>query len=275
MKAFHSLLTTSTFLSIPLLGEQVIEVSNQSTEIPLVSESIPLLIEQWSDDANISILAHDKASVIVVIEEFDARNDDKDTASVRFDDKSGRLRVNLRGDLDESDLTYFVPVNTSAELKCSDGDIRIEGINGNIEISADDGDIELKEIGGSIVAKASNGDIIISRISGSLVAHSEDGDVEVALGQEDRLTIASLASEDGDIDLELPADFNGTLAASTADGDFSSDFPIDMSAPSKGSTLKKGLFKVAGRIGPPGPDDAQLAMATSDGNITIRKQDSH
>ena len=272
MKAFLNTLACCSLLSLSLTGEQVVEVSNQSTEIPLASGSAPLLIQQWSDDGSLVIIAHDKAKAIVVIDEFDRENEDKDSATISYDDKSGRLRVRLRGDLDESDLTYYVPANTSAELKCSDGDVLIEGIEGTIEISADDGDINLKDIGGSIVARADDGDITISGISGSLVAHSDDGDVEVSLEKGDKLTIASLASEDGDIDLELPADFNGTLAASTVDGDFSSDFPIDMSASSKGSTLKKGLFKVAGRIGPPGSKGTQLAITTSDGNISIRKQ---
>lgn len=271
MKTLLFTLSAASLLALPMKAEQVIGVTGQTTEIPLVDGHAPLHIKQWHEEGNLNIMGHDKASIIVLIDEFDSGNEDRDSATVRYDEKTGRLSVFLRGDLDESDLSYFVPSNSSAEIKNSDGDIEVSGIAGTIEISADDGDIVLTDVGGSIEVRTDDGDIEITGVSGSLVAHSDDGDFEVVVEKENTLQIASLATEDGDIDLILPPDFSGHLAASTADGDFSSDFTLNMGRTGQSLTSNRGLFKVAGQIGPEGSDGCRLSITTSDGDISIRK----
>lgn len=272
MKSLLYTLSAFSLLPLSLTAEQVIGVTANRTEIPLTEGHAPLIIQQWHEEESLTVTGHDKASIIVVIEEFDTEDEDRDSATIRYDEKTGRLRASLRGDLDESGLSFFVPPNTSVELKNSDGDVEVSGIEGNIEISASDGDVVLSKVAGSIEIRADDGDIEIAGISGSLVAHSDDGDVTIEIGPGNTLEMASIASEDGDIDLLLPADFSGHLAASTADGDFSSDFSLNMASTGELSRSSRGLFKVAGHIGSAPSEGGRLAVATSDGNITIRKQ---
>ena len=277
MKTLIYTLTTASLFAFSLNAEQVISVTDHVTEIPLVEGHAPLHIQQWHEDGDLQITGHDKASIIVEITDFDSSKEDRDSAAIRYDEKTGRLRVSLRGDLDESDLSYFVPINSSVELKNSDGDVAISQIEGTIEVSADDGDIVMDQVAGSIEVRTDDGDISATGISGSLVAHSDDGDVELSVESGKGLEMASIASEDGDIDLLLPADFSGQLAASTADGDFSCDFPVLMERYHKAPGIndknsRSGLFKVAGLIGPDDSSDTRLSLATSDGDITIRKQ---
>lgn len=159
------------------------------------------------------------------------------------------------------DLEIQTPVNTSLNLKAiNNGEIKVEGVQGEIE--ADD----------------INGAVTLTNISGSAVAHALNGKVTVTFVQVDPQKAMSFSSLNGDIDVTFPATLKANVKLKTDHGDVFSDFDITTREPAKpmveDSRSEKGKYRVRmdravyGTINGGGPE---IQFSNFNGSIYIRK----
>ena len=129
-----------------------------------------------------------------------------------------------------------VPYLTACEIKTSDGDIHINGLEGTQTCKASDGDINLHDIKGATNAITSDGDISLADIVGAAEATTSDGDIKITACKGDVKAKAS----DGDIKL---SDIGGLVYSRTSDGNI-------------------GLYNIKGEV----------TGITSDGNIRMEME---
>jgi len=168
-------------------------------------------------------------------------------------------------------LQILAPVKTTCNLKTSDGDIEMIGLQGKQNCKTSDGDILIEDIQGNLQAKTSDGDIEISGIDGTLDASTSDGDINIKNIRGE----TSLKTSDGKISAE---DINGDVVAITSDGNiiFENVIGIHSARTSDGNiTFKdmKGSFSAQTSDGDIRGDfqtlSGRLDLKTSDGDISV------
>ena len=173
-------------------------------------------------------------------------------------------------------------IDGEVTAKTVSGDVRVSRISRKISLNNVSGDIHVSDITGSSAINTVSGDIRINRVGSSVRANSFSGDINIeSSAYEINLTASvfsgsirfngrlnpdglyKINSFSGDVTLNLPADSNFVIDATTSKGSIKSDFDI------KGNreTQKKGerLKGVVGSDGPP------VILSTSSGSIQIRK----
>jgi DUF4097 and DUF4098 domain-containing protein YvlB len=159
------------------------------------------------------------------------------------------------------DLDIQTPVNTSLKLKTiNNGEIQVEGVQGEIE------------------ANDINGAVTLTSISGSAVAHALNGRVTVTFAQVDPQKAMSFSSLNGDIDVTFPATIKANVKLKSDHGDVFSDFDIATRAGGgpvvEDSRSEKGKYRVRidravhGTINGGGPE---IQFSNFNGSIYIRK----
>jgi hypothetical protein len=107
------------------------------------------------------------------------------------------------------DLVITAPRRSSLQLKCmNNGDIEVEGIEGDIE------------------ANNLNGRVTLKNVSGTVNAHSLNGKVTAILDSVDPSKPVSFSTLNGDIDVTLPANPKANVRMKTDNGEIYSDFEV-------------------------------------------------
>ncbi|MGJ5819885.1 DUF4097 family beta strand repeat-containing protein [Paludibaculum fermentans] len=159
------------------------------------------------------------------------------------------------------DIEIQVPMRTSLKLKSTnDGEITVEGVQGDVEVSN------------------INGPVTLTGISGSVVAHALNEKVKVVFSQVDPQKQMSFSSLNGDIDVTFPANLKANVKLKTQRGEVYSDFDVVMTAAPKATTegarTEKGKYRVKldqsiyGTINGGGPE---MQFSNFNGSIYIRK----
>ena len=77
-------------------------------------------------------------------------------------------------------LRVWLPRDFSADVRCSDGPIRIEDLRGEVRARTGDADIEVSAVEGRVRLRGGSGSVRISEVSGDVDVRIEDGDVEMS-----------------------------------------------------------------------------------------------
>ena len=151
----------------------------------------------------------------------------------------------------EVSVEVYTPVKSSCNLRSSDGDIFISGLNSDQKCITSDGDIKISKINGKLNLHTSDGDIDISEILGDLELKTSDGDI-IAKNVEGA---ARLITSDGDISL---SNLTGAVGAKTSDGDIHArDCNGSMTAVTSDGDIRCNFLKVTNKV----------SLITSDGDI--------
>jgi DUF4097 and DUF4098 domain-containing protein YvlB len=159
------------------------------------------------------------------------------------------------------DIEIQVPMRTSLKLKSvNDGEITVEGVQGDVEVSN------------------INGPVTLTGISGSVVAHALNEKLKVSFNQVDPQKPMSFSSMNGDIDVTFPANLKANVKLKTQRGEVYSDYDVVMTAAPKATTegarTEKGKYRVKldqsmyGTINGGGPE---IQFSNFNGSIYIRK----
>ena len=163
-----------------------------------------------------------------------------------------RNNYNWRNQYDVS-FEIYTPIQTLCDLKTSDGDIRLSGLNANQKCKTSDGDILIKKINGNVDLRTSDGDINGYGIIGDVEMETSDGDIDVE-GLEGSIRIIT---SDGDISVK---DAAGAISATTSDGDIlAKDCSGSMIASTSDGDIRCNFLKITN----------ELSFDTSDGDINI------
>lgn len=141
----------------------------------------------------------------------------------------GAVRVaNVSGDVQIRDS------GGALDVRSIRGEVVVVDARGAVRASSQADDVTLRRVVGSVEVHSGNGDIILDQIESMAVrAEAQDGDIvftgSIANGGE-----YSFYLHDGDVLLEIPADVSARVSVSTFDGEFSSDFPVQVESFSAG-----------------------------------------
>lgn len=177
--------------------------------------------------------------------------------SVEEEDNVVQVRVNSNAD---SHIVISVPPDTSLHLRSAQGDVTAEGIRGEVE------------------ANTSNGEIRLTGISGTVVASSSNGEIKVVMDKVDPGKPLSFSSNNGDVDVTLPADFKGNVKLRSLHGSVWSDFDVKLTA-GQSVTNKSGGAEGRFRVeidrtvlGTINGGGTEASFNTLNGRILIRKK---
>jgi hypothetical protein len=144
--------------------------------------------------------------------------------------------------------------------------------------SVNGGAIEVEGVEGEINIENTNGRVTATDVAGAVTAHSMNGAVHVTMRQVSPGKALSFASQNGTVDVTLPADIKANAKMRTGHGDIWTDFdiqtkpapsPVAQDARPQGGRYRINLdTDVYGTINGGGSD---LTLSTFNGSIYIRK----
>ncbi len=106
----------------------------------------------------------------------------KEYAVVEIINDNSRLEINVKRIIKRNVSVGFLiktPINSSADLKTSGGNIELRGISGQQKIMTSGGNIKLENIKGAVLAKTSGGNIRISDSSAEFNASTSGGNISL------------------------------------------------------------------------------------------------
>lgn len=146
-----------------------------------------------------------------------------------------------------------VPKKTACDLRSSDGNIYLKGLEANQICKTSDGDIELSFIKGDVKGTTSDGDVFANEIFGFTDLKTSDGDVKI----KNILGDCNLVTSDGNIDV---FDTKGEIFAHTSDGNITfDDLKGSLEAETSDGNIKGSIIDLY----------KKLDLSTSDGDIDI------
>src|SRR5712691_2518298 len=136
-----------------------------------------------------------------------------------------------------------VPASTDLELRSHNGGISLAGVRGRTEFTTTNGGVRVRDAGGSVHGRTTNGGVKVS-LSGS----RWDGEG------------LDVATTNGGVVLEVPADYNAHLETGTVNGGMRLDFPVTVEG-----RLDRQLSTELGAGGP------TVRAVTTNGGIQVRR----
>lgn len=157
------------------------------------------------------------------------------------------------------------------------GDIQVADASGGASLYTMGGDIRIERGAGRIVAKTMGGNIEIRSLAGSAEVSTMGGTVRVNVDGNGPGWDLDLHSLGGEIELTLPADFNGEFSVELEEGDrmhdlrVVSDFPLNIQESSQARFFGSRHYvqTATGRVGTGGN---HVRITTVGSDITIRKK---
>lgn len=170
--------------------------------------------------------------------------------------------VNIRAGSGNGDVSVSGAGETVAST--GNGRVRVSAAGGPVEASSGNGVISVDGAQGPVTASTGNGDVTVSTSLGPVTASSGNGDLEVSM---DRLTSdrdMTFSTGNGRVTITVPADFAADVETDTGNGQFESDFPIQMRGRISPSHMR-------GTIGSTSTS-RRLRVSTGNGTIEIHKK---
>lgn len=160
------------------------------------------------------------------------------------------------------DIVVHMPKLARLDLHTQDGNIEVHDMKGDFTLKSGDGHQQIDHIDGTLDAGSGDGEIELTGRFDKLNVRSGDGRVEARVLPGSKMASDwSMRAGDGNIHLQLPADFSADLEALTGDGRIDFELPVQMTGRMNGKTIH-------GRIGNGG---ALLNLHTGDGSIRVEK----
>lgn len=163
---------------------------------------------------------------------------------------SGDLEaVKIAGEIDFSGASsdfQIEDIKGDMKISTASGDGLIETVRGNVDLGTSSGDIQIFGLKGDLKFRTSSGDVRCSDISGFVDGRSTSGTIKIKQLKNEN-GIYNVEAISGDIFLELPHNFAGSLEIGTVSGDI--DTQIDMNIHYSSSKCLKGdIGSGSGRI---------------------------
>jgi DUF4097 and DUF4098 domain-containing protein YvlB len=144
-------------------------------------------------------------------------------------------------------------------LRSVQGSVKLKGAKGRIEVHSVNEDVRVSDASGEIVAETVNGEIVLERVDAtSLEATTINGDVgyDGPIRNGGRYT---LSSHNGDVTLAAAPNASASIAVSTFNGEFESEFPVTLTETRKGKRFSFSL----------GSGSAQVSLESFQGTVQL------
>jgi putative adhesin len=144
-------------------------------------------------------------------------------------------------------------------LQSVQGSVSLRGARGSVEVHSVNEDVSVSASAGEVTAETVNGEVTLSRVDASSVtATSVNGDLDYdgPIRDGGRYTFST---HNGSITLSVAQGTNASVAVSTFNGEFTSDFPVTITETRKG---KRFSFRL-------GSGSAQVTLESFQGTIQL------
>lgn len=184
--------------------------------------------------------------------EVESRSLDVSVAGV-----SGAMRIgSLSGDVSVRD------VDGPLEVRTMRGEIVVVDARGTVRVSSQSDDVTLRRISGPVEAHSGDGDLLLEDIQAETVrVEAQDGDVTFS-GTITPGGDYGFFVHDGDATIALPDGTSARVSVSTFDGEFRSDFTVQVDRLRSGRELDFVL----------GSGEARLRIEVFDGEIRLLRR---
>jgi DUF4097 and DUF4098 domain-containing protein YvlB len=259
----------------------------KGTRLVLTNNAGEVVVQSWDRD-------------VVKIE---ATHGERDTVDVQTADQT--LRIRNRSTRGPSGLVDYrltvprwMPVNLSGSylegsIEGTTAEVTVETVHGNVRVVGGSGAVSVRSVMGTIlVDKASgrvqattvNEGIRLTNVTGDMTAETTNGDIVVENAQTSSLEVSTvngdvtfngtvrdngayrLTTHGGDVRVGLGGAANATVFVRTFQGDFSSDFPIELpQGQSRDSGSKRFNFTL-------GNGSARIEVQSFNGDIHLARR---
>ena len=149
--------------------------------------------------------------------------------------------------------------NGLISLRSVQGSVSLEGAKGRISVNSVNEDVAVSRSAGDIMAETVNGEIMLDRVDASTVdANTVNGDISYN-GPVRNGGRYAFSTHNGDVTLTVAEGTNASVAVSTFNGEFESEFPVPLSGTHKG----KGFNFILGT------GSAQVTLESFQGTIQL------
>lgn len=160
------------------------------------------------------------------------------------------------------DIIIQMPREGNVNLRTDDGKIEVAGLKGDMNLHSGDGSENIENVDGKLHATTGDGHIQANGRFDELELKTGDGHVDVRAGSGSTLAASwRLETGDGNVSLEVPADFAADLELHTGDGHIDLDMPVTTEGKIRENDIR-GKINGGGGL---------LAIKTGDGSIHLRK----
>jgi DUF4097 and DUF4098 domain-containing protein YvlB len=115
-----------------------------------------------------------------------------------------------------------------AHLRTSNGGIRVEGMHGTLDAQTSNGGIDLLGVEGDVTVRSSNGHIHAEGLRGGFDARTSNGGVNAKIERADHSV--RVETNNGSVELTLPADLSSDVRASTSNSGITVKLPASANA---------------------------------------------
>jgi len=144
-------------------------------------------------------------------------------------------------------------------LRSVQGSVSLTGAKGRIEVHSVNADVEVSASSGEVTAETVNGDVTVDRVDAtSVTATSLNGDVSYD-GPIRNNGRYALSTHNGDVTVSVAEGTNASVAVSTFNGEFASEFPVTLTETRKG---RRFSFRLGG-------GSAQVTLESFQGTIEL------
>jgi hypothetical protein len=131
----------------------------------------------------------------------------------------------------------------------------------DLELETNNGGIRVADVEGSVSFDAVNGGVHLDNLAGSVRGDTQNGGVTVSLtGERWRGEGLDVRTQNGGVEIAVPARYNAELETGTVNGRFDLDFPVTVSG-RLGRTIST-------RLGDGGP---RIRVITTNGGVRLRR----
>lgn len=248
------------------------EPSVNRITVPLSDPARPAMLKIGFTTGSISVKAYNGKDVIVELtQKMERETERKERNGLRLipntsagltieeEDNVVSVGSGYRSMNTEKILIVQVPVKTSVKLSTiNDGDINVEGIEGEIEVTNTNGSVFLKDV------------------SGFAVAHALNGDIKASFKAVTPNKAMSFSSLNGTIDVTFPPSIKATLNLKSEQGEIYTDFDVLMekTAPKieeEGRGKRRRVVIEKTMRGTINGGGAEMLFKNFNGDIIIRK----
>jgi hypothetical protein len=171
--------------------------------------------------------------------------------------KDADLEVNTGDGSVEADS-----ITGNLDVRTGDGHITVQGAKGNIRLHTGDGHIEGNGLDGKAEITTGDGHVNVQGRFDALDIKTGDGSVTARAGKGSTVSAQwNIHTGDGSVDLELPAEMQANLDASTHDGRISLGIPV----------MVEGTFSSTKIFGKMNGGGQAIVVRTGDGSIRLNK----
>ncbi len=223
--------------------------------------------DQWVRIKNVNGYVHAEAGP----------GDQVEVTATKSGSDADRVKIEVVQDSDGVSICAIYPSGGWDENRCSSGPDWHSNTHGDVHARVDftvrlprnlqfdartvQGDIDAQHLGRRALVRSVNGSVSVST-SEWAQASSVNGNLTARFGNAGWSDTLSLATVNGSIDLEVPADFNAEVNFTSVNGRFNTDFPL---------TVQGGIsrFHLTGTIGSGG---RSLSLKTVNGSVTLHRR---